>query len=399
MKQILASLLCLASFVAANIVDLSQPWSLAGNYNQNELYCVLQPQVRDQIMGYVVIRDGLIVAEDYRANNRPDDLVAVYSATKSWTSLLVGLLVDAGQLELNTTLGDVWEDDAVWNDIVNAEDKKNLTVFELLTFTSGLREIDPVLGIFAQNSLTDTLNQTTWLAAERGNYEYLPSNHILAQIIYQVSGLTPLEVANSDVYGNVFAALGMQLNIDYRWDAFGNVQGSAFGMHMNPRILAKLGQLYVQQGVAQPNAAPIVSPAWVAASTTNQLPTGVVPENNPPIQGYGYQWYVSSSEVDENFSAVGAGGQLLYVYPNDDTVVALMTTFTNEAEAQQSTLQAFTLMATIEQNLAAMDQDGSCVASVAPSTTTAAPSTSAAASGWSIGSTVAAIVLGLSMVL
>lgn len=335
-------------------VDLSQPWTLAGNYNQNELYCTLQASMGEHIVGYLVVQNGTIVAEAYNTAGIVSEFVPIYSATKSFTSLIVGLLVDAGRLQLNTTLGQIFADDSNWVDIVHANEKKTLTMQELLTFTAGLHETAEVsVAATQQRTLKGVLNATSFSGDQRGNFEYLPTNHILARIIHQVTGKTPLEVAM-----DAFTAMGLQANVNYTWDTFGGVEGSASGLGTNPRGLAKLGLLYLQQGYAAPDAPfPIVSPTWVSLSTTNQLQQGVIPNNNPLYSGYGYQWYTNN---DGNYAAIGKGGQILTVFPKELIVVSVMTTFGKET-LWSATLQSFMLMWNATSNFDAIAKDGTCV--------------------------------------
>lgn len=354
-------LLLLAAPLANGLVDLSQPWILAANGNQNELYCTVQASMGDLIVGYVVLQDGVIVAEGYTEGNTASDLNPANSATKSWSSMILGLLVDEGQLQENTTLGELFTDDAIWVDIVDADEKKTLTVHEILTFSAGLSEtLEFSAALTEQNTLAGVLNATSFNAEQRGTYEYLPTNHILARIIHQVSGKTPLEVATTE--SGAFDAMGLKPQVDYTWDTFGGVEGSAFGLRTNPRALAKLGLLYIQEGRAAPDAIPIVSPAWISSSTTNQLAPGIVPDNNPLYSGYGYQWYTND---DGSYAAVGGGGQMAVVFPNENIVVAVMTRF-DQNTLQQATLQSVQLVQAITESFDEIANEGSCVVPEVP---------------------------------
>jgi hypothetical protein len=225
---------------------------------------------------------------------------------------------------------------------------------------------DPLVGFTAQETLTDVLNATSYSAAGRGTYEYLPTNHWMARIMYHVSGLTPLELLTSTDYGEVFAFLGLEQDVDYAWDTFGGVEGSAFGLLSRPRTLAKLAMLYLQNGSAAPNTAPLIDPAWVEASTTNQLPPGVLTDNVGTGSGYGYQWYADDDA--QSFAMIGGGGQIAIVYPNENIVAVTMTSF-DFSTLLQATLQSSTLQETIASNFNAINQEASCVvSSMAPST-------------------------------
>ena len=358
--------LMLGCWVAHATTDLSQPWTLGPNYNKNQLYCDLKMNVRagEFLIGYVILSNGTIVAEDYKDPSSRDGLYTAFSATKTWSSMIVGLLVDNGQLDLSSSLGDIFDDDAVWVDIVDAEEKQTLTMQEVLTMTSGLSERFEIQeSLAAQTSLLDVLNATAFNATQRGTYEYLQTNHILAHVIHQASGgKSPLELAAE---AGLFEALGLVADVDYTWDTFGEVEGSAVGLSLNPRSLAKLGQLYLQEGLAAPDLS-MISPQWVALSTSNQLPPGEVPDNADQLyRGYGYQWYTDIDGDDasdgSSFAAIGGGGQLMVVFPREKIVVSIMTSFDGQASVLLATIESFRLFSIVRNGLEVIDQDGTCV--------------------------------------
>ena len=428
---------------AVNVVDLSQPFDNAGGYNRNELFCVLNNSMSlssmtttssseevveednagsstaSYITGYIVLQRGQVVAEGYNNNNAAAAttgemmLHPAFSVTKSWASMIIGLLVDSGRLDLNTTLGDifppsVWgvrdEDEETNNDdidnnndtndttfvVVDSIDKQTLTVHEILTMSSGLTEtttdVFDLTQIPTQGTVFDVLNATTYDESDRGTFEYLPSNHILARIIEYVSDGQTLKDVAADVLN---VGLGLTDGIDYVWDTFGGIEGSAYGLNTNPRTLAKLGQLYLQQGMTMVSSTSggsgsdnggssssssegddanakeiLLSSEWVKWSTTNQLQPGQVPGDVAAIfPGYGYQWYTDGRSVGGgSFAAIGAGGQLIFVDPNTETVMTVMTTgFETPQALVAASIEAFQLVFLALDNLDGITKDGSCV--------------------------------------
>lgn len=86
--------------------------------------------------------------------------------TKSWSSLLIGCLVDKGLLSLDTTLENLFGDmgDSQWELVEDAAIKKALTVGELLTMQAPLVEADLAADETppAQNSLIEVLNHAIY---------------------------------------------------------------------------------------------------------------------------------------------------------------------------------------------------------------------------------------------
>ena len=62
----------------------------------------------------------------------------------------------------------------------------------------------------------------------------------------------------------------------------------------------------------------IVSREWVEASTAPAIPD-LVPNNDRPDTGYGYQWWVPYSAT-KIFAGNGYGGQFVHIVPEYDLI-------------------------------------------------------------------------------
>ena len=89
------ALIALAHGVTSTTVDLSQDWAVAIDANAE---AALDAVVEEDILAYSLVRGGRIVAEYYRAGRDASDTAAIWSVTKSWTSLLIGTLVNRGAI-------------------------------------------------------------------------------------------------------------------------------------------------------------------------------------------------------------------------------------------------------------------------------------------------------------
>ena len=100
--------------------------------------------------------------------------------------------------------------------------------------------------VFPQHTLVQALNHAEYAPAEVGNFHYATDTHLLAYVIRRASGLTPLALAERAI----LPSLGIDAR-DISWEANREgVQLAAHGLHMTPRHLAKIGQLYLQRGWA-----------------------------------------------------------------------------------------------------------------------------------------------------
>ncbi|MET0621101.1 MAG: serine hydrolase, partial [Thermoanaerobaculia bacterium] len=84
------------------------------------------------------------------------------------------------------------------------------------------------------------------------------------------------------------------------------------GLYLTPRDLAKIGYLYMKDGVWEGRR--ILPEGWAAASTRRQSdPTG-----DDATMKYGYQWWVlpGKAKLEAAYAGIGYGGQLLVVVPS-----------------------------------------------------------------------------------
>ena len=105
---------------------------------------------------------------------------------------------------------------------------------------------------------------------------------------------------------------------------------AASGIRMLPRDLARIGQLMLNGGIREGRA--VVPSEWIARCATAVAPVDEMRE-------YGYQWYLGrfgfetasgvprwkKSRLEAVTSAIGNGGQRLYVMPGLDLVVVSMS--------------------------------------------------------------------------
>jgi CubicO group peptidase (beta-lactamase class C family) len=142
-----------------------------------------------------------------------DDQWHLGSNTKPLTALLVALLIEQGSLDWDTPLGDIFPDHAEkWS-----EDVKKITPAQLLTHTSGLPTIGPLMAFLVGRSdkkpaedrdkLMRSLD-TVKLAAKPGEkYQYSNLGYIVLGAIVDKRGKAPWE---EQLEKKVFQLLGIK---------------------------------------------------------------------------------------------------------------------------------------------------------------------------------------------
>jgi hypothetical protein len=93
------SLLLLIVLTWGQTIDLSLEWTTDENFSlSNDLENLVSTQlsIDPRMSGIIIIHDGEIVLENYYGDNSQDSINLLWSATKTFTSTLIGQAVDMG---------------------------------------------------------------------------------------------------------------------------------------------------------------------------------------------------------------------------------------------------------------------------------------------------------------
>ncbi|MGW6201734.1 serine hydrolase domain-containing protein [Kribbella sp. NPDC055110] len=261
----------------------------------------------------MVVRRGHVVAEGWWAPYSADRPHLLYSLTKSFTSIAVGLAIADGLLALDDRVVDVLPDH-VPADI--SEQGRRITVHHLLSMTAGhaddsLEEawrLEP-------GDLVKGFLRTPFAAPEGSQHTYDNSTTFaLARMVERVTGRGLPELLDE----RIFKPMG----IDHaEWDRVAS--GAAFGfhgLHLTTEAVAAFGELLLRGGRWRDRQ--LVPREWVELATTKHVDTLPLPDQarNPDfLYGYGYQFWMSRHGYHGN----GAFGQYCVVAPGHDLVVVV----------------------------------------------------------------------------
>ena len=259
----------------------------------------------------VIVKDGTIASEYYKAGCGADSVFSMQSVSKSVTSAVVGIAIQQGYFKLDDAISQFFPE-AKNLAVCRGESKalfEKITVRHLLTNTSGLVSTDSaVWGQWrASGDWIKFLFDRPMLHEPGKVFEYSTGNtHLLAAIVQRTTK------KSLDQYGRqvLFEPLGMQ---GARFDAGPEGVGDGGnGFHMTACDMARFGLLYLQGGVWQGKR--IVPVEWVEESIKIQVPKQA---------RYGFQWWVrwfGKSEA-RGFFAHGWGEQVIAVLPSKNLVV------------------------------------------------------------------------------
>jgi CubicO group peptidase (beta-lactamase class C family) len=294
--------------------------------------------------GMLVIRHGRVVFErsyphDYAAlfAKAPDRTPGLYnyydsewhpfykktalhtmqSVSKSVTSALFGIAIERGELAgVDVPAAPFFEGYRT-----NTDDPrfKAMRLRDLLTMTSGIRwDEDTVPYTDPANSCAAMEASKDWvqfvlaqpMADEPGTHFVYSSGvtELLAQVLKKATG----QHADEYAAAHLFPPLGIKSSYWKRTPtSHPDTEG---GLYLEPRDLAKLGYLYMKDGVWEGKR--LLPEGWVAASTAAHVVA------NEPGFKYGYQWWVLPEKASRPpvFAARGYGGQYLLVVPSLDLI-------------------------------------------------------------------------------
>ncbi len=255
----------------------------------------------------LIVRRGVLVREAvfHRVADEPNN---VQSVSKSVTSLLAGIAVQQGLLDVEETVAH-YLPDAMPND---AEPRRaRIKVKHLLTMTSGLVMPDDAAWL-AANRAPDVVKAV--LAApmdsEPGStFAYSTGvSHVMGAILERVTGSSLDAFARKQL----FEPMGVQL-AGWSTDKNGVTQGGS-SLVLRPRDLARLGELMLRGGKLGDRQ--LVPSTWVTASTTMQIHAfGSI--------DYGAYWWLTTMNGHRVFEARGHGGQVVLVVPDLELVVVV----------------------------------------------------------------------------
>ena len=275
------------------------------------------------VSSVVVERHGVVVAEGHFLDVPHWGLHETWSVTATVTSLLVGVSLDRGYLEsLEDRLADLL---GPWSGHLD-EVKSDITVRHLLTMTSGVgRPAGGPEGFFIWMAQED---QVAWildqplLAAPGDRYDFDDgAAHLLAAALTQVSGTTLSDLASEALLG----PMGIPY-VDWASDPHG-VNYGGFGLRLRSRDMVKIGRLVLAGGRWE--GGQLVPRDWIREVVTPQ----VHPYPDSPEGGFGYLWKISRCRGLPCLYQNGYGGQILVAFPTLDMVVALTSTFSEDAAA------------------------------------------------------------------
>jgi CubicO group peptidase (beta-lactamase class C family) len=271
----------------------------------------------ETIYSLLVIKNGYLIAEDYFNEGSVDQKDRLQSATKSYTSALVGIALEQGCLSsVDQKMLNFFPE--VAGKITDPR-KEQITIRNMLEMRGGYPNEETHQDLWAGllSGHYPPLIEEFSLVSDPGtrfHYSNLTSNW-LGIIVDRTCGMNLKAYADEHLFSPLDVKAG-----EWGQDAEGHNNGCG-DLHLTARDAGKFGLLYLNDGVYKGNQ--IVPADWVH----NSLQTYSVNEafvkkvGHFRDIGYGYHWWsANAGEHHVNF-AWGHGGQLIVLVDEFDMVI------------------------------------------------------------------------------
>lgn len=314
-RQLFILLALLPLLVAAQVGDLPRSTPAAEGISTQAVINMMDSMLslpECDIHHVMVVRHGKVVAEVHPTPFRAEDAHTLYSASKTFTSLAVGIAIDENLLRLDDRVMTFFPDKRT-NRV--SDNMAAMTVRDLLMMASGV-----VPDWTMRNNSTDWVKDflAKPVADEPGSRFQYDSmcTFMLSAIVQRVTGQTMLEYLQKKLFTPMHITVA-----DWETSPDG-INTGGWGLRVQAETMAKLGLLLLNKG--NWNGEQLVSADYVEAACS-RLIDGGAKETVPPTdgnQGYGYQ--VWQSKWPGSYRADGAMGQYTVVVPDADLVVVIL---------------------------------------------------------------------------
>ena len=281
-----------------------------------ELY--LNAAELETLYGLLVIKNGRLIVERYFNGGAVEQKVALASVTKSYTSALIGIVLDQGCL--SSVDQKMMEFFPEFSSQINDPRKKRITIRDMLQMRSGYpwEEFTPPYldMLFSNNNWLPHIVDFP-LTSDPGT-EFGYSNltaHLLAVIVARACDTDLLSYAQQNLFSTINTRVGA-----WPRDANNYYYGSG-DISFTARDAAKFGLLYLNHGKHGGNQ--VLSADWVRESlqTYSENIYGNKLGRYFRDIGYGYLWW-SAKAGDHHFHyAWGHGGNLIILLDELDMVI------------------------------------------------------------------------------
>ncbi len=275
-----------------------------------ELIEMLEEDPRIEPHGLIVQRHGKRIAEGAWAPHTTTGNRLVYSLSKTFTGTALALALGESRLSLDDLVSDHLPE--LFDGVDPAT--RRMRIRHIASMATGhdretwaeAQQLDPDDAVRGFLHIPPDAEPGTLFAYNQ------PPVMALARILQRLTGERLVDYLTP----RALDPLGIA---DLRWARLPDGCDMGFsGVYTNLEAIARLGQLYLDDGVH--DGARLLPEGWVAQASSVQIPN---PQREEPDwqQGYGFQLWMSQ----HGYRGDGAYGQYMVVLPEQDAVIAVFS--------------------------------------------------------------------------
>lgn len=290
----------------------------------------LDSYIKDNhIGGVLVLQNDEILLEAYGDQTDENTVWTSFSVAKSVSSMLLGAALKDGSIE---NMEDPLEK---YIPELKDQDYGKVTVRQLLTMTSGIAwnedyadENSDVAQMYQAECEDDEAHILTYMKTLKS--EHKPGSKwnystgetdLLGILIQKATGKNLAEYLSEKIW----KPWGMESRAFWLADECSEMSIGGSGISATLRDYGRIGSLMLHQG--KRDGKNLLADEWMKDATSLLIKTG---EDN---SGYGYLWWLDN---EGNYMAVGIFGQMVYINPEKNLVIAQFAAWPQAASKELS---------------------------------------------------------------
>ena len=300
----------------------------------NQIFSLDDFLAHQRVTGFLLIRDGRVLAERYQYDRNAQHRFVSHSMSKSIVSLAVGMALAEGKIaSLDDTI-------AKYVPKLAGNPYGETTIRNMLRMSSGVpfKEVydgNDDLAKFtrlriSQDSIA-ALRAFTEREVEQGTRFHYASNQTVALtvLMHAVTGMTLTEYLTP----RLWQPMGAEDDATWVRTRDGTESGSG-NFNATLRDYGRLGMLLANDGEA--GGKQIVPKEYLLDATDwRRQPEAFRPKNATPFFGYGYQFWLFPGEK-RRFALLGVYGQAIFVDPELKLVMVITAAAKNASVGKES---------------------------------------------------------------
>tara|TARA_B100000029_G_scaffold49732_1_gene45293 strand:+ start:15 stop:1217 length:1203 start_codon:yes stop_codon:yes gene_type:complete len=276
----------------------------------------------DATQSVVLIKDGYIIAERYADGYDKDSIGTSWSMAKSFYASLIGISIERGEIgSLDDRVSD-------YLDYFN-EDRKDITIREVLDMTSGLENPDHEHEIMFFKD--DHLSYAKDIKRDKETNTVFEYNNINSLLLGDILLVATGKKADDLLKERVLDPIGTKNYVLWR-DAADNVL-SYCCIDMSARDYSRFGLLFSRNGawndqqiVPYDFVQETYDPRWLSTSDRAGMDR----------RGYGLHWWFSKNDDEGKImNASGKFGQYIFIDQANDVIFTRITKYTSTGGSKQ----------------------------------------------------------------